>query len=110
MLSEARFLQSIFSFSQNEKDFINDETVELMAPYLDLEGFNAAVARNASKALEGLCIWCRAMTQYHEASKVIDFGIEYVMKKTVFPEEGGRRSYVSFDYTKVGPAYPWISP
>ncbi|CAN0438741.1 unnamed protein product [Ascophyllum nodosum] len=71
MLSEARFLQSIFSFSQNEKDYINDETVELMAPYLDLEGFNAAVARNASKALEGLCIWCRAMTHYHEASKIV---------------------------------------
>lgn len=69
MLSDARFLQSIFAFSQNEKDFINDETVELMAPYLELEGFNPAVARNASKAAEGLCTWCRAMTYYHEASK-----------------------------------------
>lgn len=72
MLSDARFLQSIFAFSQNEKDFINDETVELMAPYLELEGFNPAVARNASKAAEGLCTWCRAMTYYHEASKVGD--------------------------------------
>ncbi|CBN78680.1 dynein heavy chain [Ectocarpus siliculosus] len=71
MLSDARFLQSIFAFSQNEKDFINDETVELMAPYLELEGFNPAVARNASKAAEGLCTWCRAMTYYHEASKVV---------------------------------------
>lgn len=70
MLSDARFLQSIFAFSQNEKDFINDETVELMAPYLELDGFNPAVARNASKAAEGLCTWCRAMTYYHEASKV----------------------------------------
>ncbi|CAM9708915.1 unnamed protein product, partial [Ectocarpus fasciculatus] len=69
MLSDARFLQSIFAFSQNEKDFINDETVELMAPYLELDGFNPAVARNASKAAEGLCTWCRAMTYYHEASK-----------------------------------------
>ncbi|CAM9139333.1 unnamed protein product, partial [Choristocarpus tenellus] len=69
MLSDARFLQNIFNFSQNEKDFINDETVELMAPYLELEGFNPAVARNASKAAEGLCTWCRAMTYYHEASK-----------------------------------------
>ncbi|CAN0142261.1 unnamed protein product, partial [Pylaiella littoralis] len=71
MLSDARFLQSIFAFSQNEKDFINDETVELMAPYLELDGFNPAVARNASKAAEGLCTWCRAMTYYHEASKVV---------------------------------------
>ncbi|CAM9240120.1 unnamed protein product [Discosporangium mesarthrocarpum] len=69
MLSDARFLQNIFNFSRNEKDFINDETIELMAPYLELDGFNPAVARNASKAAEGLCTWCRAMTYYHEASK-----------------------------------------
>lgn len=73
MLSDARFLQSIFAFSQNEKDFINDETVELMAPYLELDGFNPAVARNASKAAEGLCTWCRAMTYYHEASKARNY-------------------------------------
>lgn len=78
MLSDARFLQSIFAFSQNEKDFINDETVELMAPYLELDGFNPAVARNASKAAEGLCTWCRAMTYYHEASKV---GVKLWLKR-----------------------------
>ncbi|CAM9274876.1 unnamed protein product [Chrysoparadoxa australica] len=71
MLSDARFLQNIFYFSQNEKDFINDETTELMAPYLELDGFNPAVARNASKAAEGLCTWCCAMVSYHEASKVV---------------------------------------
>lgn len=71
MLSDARFLQSIFQFSKFEKDFINDETVELMAPYLELEGFTPMVARNASKAAEGLCTWCRAMADYHEASKIV---------------------------------------
>lgn len=71
MLIDARFLQNIFSFSKYEKDFINDETVELMAPYLALEGFTPAVAKNASKAAEGLCTWCRAMSDYHEASKIV---------------------------------------
>ena len=71
MLSDARFLSSIFQFSRVEKDFINDETVELMMPYLNLEGFTAAAAKNASKAAEGLCTWCRAMQQYHEASKIV---------------------------------------
>ena len=71
MLSDARFLQSIFHFSKHEKDFINDETVELMAPYLELDEFNALVARNASRAAEGLCTWCRAMADYHEASKIV---------------------------------------
>jgi dynein heavy chain, axonemal len=71
MLSDARFLQSIFYFSKYEKDLINDETVELLMPYLELEGFRGEVARNASKAAEGLCVWCRAMAAYHEASKVV---------------------------------------
>jgi dynein heavy chain len=71
MLTDARFLQNIFHFSKYDKDFINDETVELMMPYLELEGFNPAVARNASKAAEGLCTWCRAMVDYHNASKVV---------------------------------------
>jgi dynein heavy chain len=53
LLSDTRFLQMIMQFSRVEKDFINDETVEFMAPYLELEGFNAMTARNASKAAEG---------------------------------------------------------
>jgi dynein heavy chain len=71
LLSDTRFLQLIMQFSKVEKDFINDETVELMAPYLELDGFTALSARNASKAAEGLCIWCRAMSDYHEASKIV---------------------------------------
>jgi dynein heavy chain len=57
ILSDTRFLQSIIQFSKVEKDFINDETVELMAPYLELDTFNPFTARNASKAAEGLCTW-----------------------------------------------------
>ena len=38
MLADTRFLQLIMQFSKVEKDFINDETIELMAPYLALEG------------------------------------------------------------------------
>lgn len=61
MLSDTRFLANIMQFSKVEKDFINDETIELMTPYLMLDGFNPTVAKNASKAAEGLCVWCRAM-------------------------------------------------
>jgi dynein heavy chain len=71
MLADTRFLQQIMNFSKVEKDFINDETIEFMAPYLNLEGFSALAARNASKAAEGLCLWCRAMADYHEASKIV---------------------------------------
>ena len=71
MLSDAGFLKSLFHFSQHEKDNMNDETMELVAPYLELEGFVPSVARNASKASEGLCAWVRAMAMYHHASKVV---------------------------------------
>ncbi|KAJ1446978.1 dynein heavy chain and region D6 of dynein motor-domain-containing protein [Pelagophyceae sp. CCMP2097] len=71
MLADSRFLQHIFTFSKHEKDFINDETIELMMPYLELEGYSALVARNASKAAEGLCIWSRAMSSYTGAAKIV---------------------------------------
>jgi dynein heavy chain len=71
LLADTRFLQTITQFSKVEKDFINEETIELMAPYLELEGFTPLAARNASRAAEGLCTWCRAMADYHEASKIV---------------------------------------
>ncbi|KAG9402276.1 hypothetical protein AC1031_006904 [Aphanomyces cochlioides] len=71
MLSDTRFLQHVFHFSKVEKDNINDETIELLMPYLELEGFSPVVAKNASKAAEGLCTWVIAMTKYHHASKVV---------------------------------------
>ncbi len=71
ILADTRFLQMITNFSQKEKDFINDETVELMAPYLELDGFNPFTARNASRAAEGLCTWCKAMIDYNQASKIV---------------------------------------
>ena len=42
-----------------------------MAPYLELEAFVPSVARNVSKAAEGLCAWVRATAMYHHASKVV---------------------------------------
>eukprot|EP00916_Digyalum_oweni_P009684 GHVL01016321.1.p1 GENE.GHVL01016321.1~~GHVL01016321.1.p1 ORF type:complete len:1870 (+),score=456.95 GHVL01016321.1:3343-8952(+) len=71
MLCDARFMTSLFEFSSNEKDNINDETCELLEPYLALENFNAAVAKKASNAAEGLCKWVRAMVMYHSAAKIV---------------------------------------
>ncbi|KAL4128830.1 hypothetical protein PRIC2_007810 [Phytophthora ramorum] len=71
MLADTRFLQNIFYFSKHQKDQMNDETLEFMTPYMDLVGFSAPVAKNASKAAEGLFCWVKAMSMYHEASKVV---------------------------------------
>ncbi|KAL7690391.1 putative AAA+ ATPase domain, dynein heavy chain region D6 P-loop domain-containing protein [Plasmopara halstedii] len=71
MLADTRFLQTIFNFSKHQKDQMNDETLEFMAPYMELTGFSGPAAKNASKAAEGLFCWVNAMSLYHNASKVV---------------------------------------
>eukprot|EP00949_MAST-11_sp_MAST-11-sp1_P002825 g2825.t1 len=95
MLSDAHFLKSLFYFSQHEKDNMNDETLELMAPYLELEAFVPSVARNASKAAEGLCAWVRAMAMYHHASKVVKPKLEKLALATAKLEEANKQLAVA---------------
>lgn len=70
-------LKQLIEFSDNDKDFINEETIELLEPYLTLktpkneELFSGPVAKKASAALEGLCVWAGAMSDYHKASKIV---------------------------------------
>jgi len=54
----------ILDFSKNSKDNINEETIELMEVYLELQlpdgggdAFTPKMAKEASNALEGMCIW-----------------------------------------------------
>jgi len=76
-LGNANFLKDLLEFSANEKDNINEETIELLEPYLTLvapdgrEVYNGAVAKKSSSALEGLCTWAAAMSDYHKASKIV---------------------------------------
>jgi dynein heavy chain len=71
LMNKADFLNQVVEFGNNGKDLINEETIELLSAYVDMEHFTSAVAKNASKAAEGLCTWVRAMKFYHEASKVV---------------------------------------
>jgi dynein heavy chain len=72
LMNQADFLKQVQEFGQLGKDTMNEETIELISAYIDLDTiFTAAVAKNASKAAEGLCVWVRAMKFYHEASKVV---------------------------------------
>ena len=60
-LKSATFLKDLLDFSANEKDNINEETVELLEPYLKLAlpngepAFTKEIAKNASAALGGMC-------------------------------------------------------
>jgi len=71
VMNKADFLNQVIDFGNNGKDLINEETIEFLTCYIDIEHFNSVVAKNASKAAEGLCTWVRAMKFYHEASKIV---------------------------------------
>lgn len=76
-LTSPTFLKDLFEFSEKEKDNINEETVELLQPYVDLrtpkdeEVFVGAVAKKSSAALEGMCVWAAAMSDYYKQSKIV---------------------------------------
>lgn len=65
-------MKSLLDFSTFDKDNINEETIELLEPYLSLhfpngeEMFTGQVAKKSSAALEGMCIWAGAMSDYHK--------------------------------------------
>jgi len=71
MMSNPNFLNQLVEFGNIGKDSMNDETIEFLSAYMDIEQFNPAVAKNASTAAEGLCTYVRAMKFYHEASKIV---------------------------------------
>lgn len=71
MMSNPNFLNLLVEFGNTGKDLMNDETIELLSVYIEIEQFTPSVAKNASVAAEGLCTYVRAMKYYHEASKVV---------------------------------------
>merc|ERR1719379_1699287 len=72
------FLKNLLYFNAHTRDDINDETCELLMPYLTLENFNPGVAKKASGAAEGLCKWVGAMRMYHEAAKIVKPKLDYL--------------------------------
>lgn len=79
VMSDSNFLKNVQNFGAVGKDMINEETIEFLCPYMELEGFLPSVAKNASLAAEGLCTWVRAMKFYHEASKIVKPKLEALM-------------------------------
>ena len=72
-------LKQLTEFSINDKDAINDETIELLEPYINFSTdedppmplFTPEVAGQTSKALVGLCTWAAAMSDYTKNSKIV---------------------------------------
>ena len=87
-------LQDLLNFSSYEKDQINEETIELLEPYLNLSDekgekklFDPEIAKTTSNALWGLCTWAGAMSDYHKQSKIVKPKLHMLEVKTVELEE-----------------------
>ena len=84
-------LANLLHFSSNEKDQINEETIELLEPYLTLSPaddpdkklFDPEIAKQTSAALYGLCTWAAAMSDYHKQSKIVKPKLHMLEVKTV---------------------------
>jgi dynein heavy chain len=68
ILFDMNFLNKLKGF---EKDGINEETIELLSPYMGQEWFTEDKAGGASKAAAGLLKWTKAIYEYHEKSKIV---------------------------------------
>ena len=68
LMAASTFLDDLKNFP---KERINDETVELLFPYLHMPDFTVANAKKASGNMAGLCAWCDGMATYQQVAKVV---------------------------------------
>eukprot|EP01060_Flectonema_neradi_P020211 TRINITY_DN27734_c0_g1_i1.p1 TRINITY_DN27734_c0_g1~~TRINITY_DN27734_c0_g1_i1.p1 ORF type:complete len:1325 (+),score=230.25 TRINITY_DN27734_c0_g1_i1:531-3977(+) len=66
------FMQMIHEFNSVKKDWINQETLEIMLPYLSLEDFTYERARKACGNVAGLCTWARTMYDYYWVARDVE--------------------------------------
>lgn len=67
-MSGTNFLQTLINFP---KDSINDETVELLDPYLSQEDYTLDVAKRVCGNVAGLLSWTRSMAVFFEINKEV---------------------------------------
>ena len=67
-MSQQGFLQGLMTFP---KDNINEEMVELLSPYQDMEDYTFATACKVCGDVAGLLSWTRAMVVFYGINKEV---------------------------------------
>lgn len=68
MLSIPKFIRKLKQF---DRESLEEDTINKIAPYMDLEKFKPEIVNYASSAAKGLCKWVRAMFNFYHVNKEI---------------------------------------